>query len=41
MNVIVNSCIRDGTVFYCTSEILKNFAAGDGSDRESDAVEDN
>ena len=41
MIVIVNSSIHDGKLFYCTSEILKNLAAEDGSDSESDAVEDN
>ena len=41
MIVIVNSSIHHHTVFYCTSEILKNLAAEDGSDSESNAVEDN
>ena len=41
MIVIVNSSIHNGTVLYLTSEILKNLAAEDGSDSESDAVEDN
>ena len=41
MIVIVNSSIHDGTYSTAASEILKNLAAEDGSDSQSDAVEDN
>ena len=34
MIVIVNNSIHDGTVFYCTSKILKNLAAEDGYDSD-------